>query len=118
MSVNFRKLKVWEETHNLVIGIYKITKNFPIDEKYNLISQINRAAVSVASNIVEGCGQDTLPSAKRFLKISYASLKELEYQILLSKDLQYLSFEKYQEIQEKIENISKMLYSFTFNLNF
>ena len=92
-----------------MIETYKITKSFPKEEVYGLISQLRRAAVSIATNIVEGTGRSGNADFSRFLHIAYGSTKELEYEFLLSKDLGYLTDESFNEIVNKIEEVNKML---------
>lgn len=84
---NFRTLSVWEKTHQLTLFIYKTTSHFPKEEFYGLVSQMRRAASSIPSNIAEGCGRNSQAQFTRFLNIAFGSASELEYQILLSKDL-------------------------------
>ena len=108
---NFKELKVWQRAHELAKFIYKITKEFPQDEKFGLVSQMRRAAVSVASNVVEGFHRYSAKVSVNFYNISDASLEELRYQLLLSKDLNYLSNEDYDESLKLSEEVSKMLRS-------
>ena len=87
---DYKKLKVWETAHKFTIDIYKTTKGFPEDEKYGLISQIRRSVSSIPTNIVEGCGQLGNGNLIRFLGIAKGSAFGVEYQLLLSKDLNYI----------------------------
>jgi len=107
--VDYKKYKVWQKSHNLVIGIYKITKLYPETEKYNLVSQINRASISIPTNIAEGCGRETQKELLRFLYISSGSTHELEYLILLSRELNFVDEEKAEKILSEIIAIKKML---------
>lgn len=100
---------MWEIAHKFAIDIYKTTKGFPEDEKYGLISQIRRSASSIPTNIVEGCGQLDNGNLIRFLGIAKGSAFEVEYQLLLSKDLNYIDKKKYDELNEKIQKIISML---------
>ncbi|MDT0642109.1 four helix bundle protein [Zunongwangia sp. F363] len=88
--VDYKNYKVWQKSHALVLEIYKITRTFPADEKFNLISQMNRAALSIPTNIVEGCGRETQKEFLRFLHISSGSAFELEYLILVSTELSFI----------------------------
>jgi len=97
----FEDLKVWQKAHQPVLMVYKLTSKFPPEEKYGLSSQKRRAVVSVASNIVEGFKRRTAD----------ASLEELRYQTLLSKDLGYISEIEYIELIKLEEEVSKMLNS-------
>ena len=90
MLKNDKELKVWQESYQLCLEIYKITARFPKEERFGLTSQIRRAAVSVPSNIAEGYGRKTTADYIRLLYIAYGSNCELETQILLSGDLGYI----------------------------
>ncbi len=107
----FQDLKVWQKAHQLVIKIYKITSRFPAEEKYGLTSQMRRAAVSVASNIVEGFRKRTVRDSLNFYNISDSSLEELKYQLLVSRDLRYISGGDYQDALNLSEEVGKMLFS-------
>ena len=109
MLKNYRDLKVWQKAYQVCLTIYKITKGFPKQETYGLTSQIRRAAISVPSNIAEGYGRKTTPDYIRFLYIAYGSNCELETQILLSGDLEYIKSEKLKEIQEAVGEVERML---------
>jgi len=82
-----RELKVWQKAHQLVLEIYKVTKNFPSEEKFGIISQMRRAVVSVAANITEGTKRRTAKDRKHFHIIADTSLEELKYYLILSLDL-------------------------------
>ena len=107
--VDYRKYKVWQRAHQLVIDVYQLTSNFPKSEQFNLISQINRAAVSIPTNIAEGCGRQTQKELIRFLYIASGSTHELEYLVFLSKELGYLTDEKVSGILSEISEIKRML---------
>ncbi|SMB88624.1 four helix bundle protein [Desulfonispora thiosulfatigenes DSM 11270] len=92
------KLLVWQRSHELVLNIYEVTKDFPKDEQFGLTSQIRRAAVSVPSNIVEGKARGSSKEYKRFLLMARGSLEETKYQLLLAKDLKYIDEKKYKEV--------------------
>ena len=108
---NFRKLSVWEKSHTLTLNIYKSTSSFPKEELYGLTSQMRRAASSIPSNIAEGCGRNTQAQFARFLIIAFGSASELEYQLILSKDLSFINNEAFSELFEKITEVKRMLYS-------
>jgi len=108
---SFRDLLVWQKGHELVIGIYKITKNFPDEERYNLVSQMRRAAVSIISNLVEGFRRRGVKDSLNFYNRADSSLEELKYQVLLSRDLIYISKEDFTNLNNKCEEVSRMLYS-------
>jgi four helix bundle protein len=91
---NFKQLIFWQRSHALTLKMYAITKSsFPKDEMYGLISQMRRSSSSVPTNIAEGCGRKSNAELKRFLVIATGSISELEYQLLLSKDLLYIKNE-------------------------
>jgi four helix bundle protein len=109
MLKNYKDLKVWQKSYQVCLEIYKITKDFPKQETYGLTSQIRRAAVSVPSNIAEGYGRKTTPDYLRSLYIAYGSNCELETQVLLSGDLEYMNPKKRMEIKEAIGEVERML---------
>ncbi len=109
MIKTFRDLLVWQKAHCLVLQVYKETKEYPKSEIYGLTSQIRRAAVSVASNIVEGFERKSVKDSLHFYNMADGSLEELRYQLLLSKDLLYLNECKYAELVKLSEEVSKML---------
>lgn len=106
---DYKKLKVWNYAHNYAIEIYMLTKNFPDEEKYGMVSQLRRSSVSIPTNIVEGCGQIDNGNLVRFLGIAKGSAFESEYQLLLSKDLGFISQEQYNIMNEKVKYIIRML---------
>src|SRR5688500_19483463 len=87
----FKELKVWQEAINLAVETYKLTKLFPSDERFNLVSQMNRSAVSISSNIAEGCGRNNPKEFRQFLGIAQGSACELESQMIISQKLDFLS---------------------------
>jgi four helix bundle protein len=106
---DFRELKVWEKAHSLTLEIYRVTRSFPANELYGLTSQIRRAAVSIAANISEGCGRETRPDFARFLQNAAGSASEVEYHLLLAKDLGYLSPEVCADLGDSTREIKRML---------
>ena len=90
----FRNLIAWQKTHQLVIEIYRTTKNFPKEERFILVPQILRAAISIAANLVEGTKRKTAKDRYHFFNMAETSLEELKYYILLSADLNYISRNK------------------------
>ena len=109
---DFRKLEVWKKGHKLVLSLYRATADFPSEERYGLTSQIRRAGVSVPANIAEGCGHQSEPEFARYLQLAVASATELQYHIILARDLGYLEPERYKELAEIVEEIKKMLSAF------
>lgn len=106
---NFRELKVWQKSIELSKEIYKLTATFPKEEKYGLISQIQRCSVSIPSNIAEGCGRVGNNELKHFLTISLGSSYELETQIILSKEFDYITNEQKEQIVIQIQEIQRMI---------
>ncbi|MFV0555145.1 MAG: four helix bundle protein [Mangrovibacterium sp.] len=106
---NFKRYKVWELSHQLVLKIYRITSSFPDNEKYAMVSQMRRAAYSIPSNFAEGSGRDSDKEFNRFIQISQGSLYELEYFLLLSRDLGLIEDTIYKELDREINNIKSML---------
>ncbi len=103
------KLRAFELADELVVLIYRVTAGFPKEEMYGLISQIRRAAISVPSNIVEGCARDSQADYLRFLNIAFGSLRELHYQLDLSRRLGFLSNEDLSLIEPKVIETEKVL---------
>lgn len=106
---NFKKLSVWNKSHSLTLDIYKLTMEFPKDERFGLISQMRRAASSIPMNIAEGCGRSSDSDFARFIHFSIGSSNELEYQLILSKDLNYIKPEYWNKLNERILEIRRML---------
>ena len=109
---DFRELKVWQKAHRCALEIYRHTQGFPADERFGLTIQLRRAAVSVASNIAEGCGRDGERDFARFLSIAAGSASEVEYQLLLARDLGYLPDELHRQLDAQINEVKRMLNSF------
>ena len=110
---DFKNLKVWVKSHQLTLAIYQITGKFPRDEIYGLTSQIRRASASIGANIAEGCGRRSDPEMKRFVQIARGSASELEYHLLLAKDLQHLTIDEFKDLDAKVLEIQRMLASLT-----
>jgi len=109
---DFRELKVWHKAHQLTLDVYRATQLFSRCEMYSLTNRIRRAAVSVGANIAEGAGKNSRPEFARFLQIALGSASELEYHLLLSRDLDYLAPEVYQHLSENVVETKKMLSGF------
>lgn len=107
----FRRLQVWEKSHELTLRIYNITSGFPREEIYGLTSQLRRACASIPTNIAEGCGRDSSAEFKRFLHIAMGSASETEYLILLTHELKYPNLNEYTELTNTIVSVKKMLTS-------
>ena len=106
---DFKNLKVWHKAHRLTIAIYARTRTFPNDEMYGLTSQVRRASASIGANIAEGCGRRSDPEMKRFLQIARGSANELEYHLVLARDLHYLTQFEFKELEAKVLKIQRML---------
>ena len=106
---DFRNLKVWEKAHQLTLVLYRITTAFPREETYGLASQIRRAASSIPSNIAEGCGREGDAELARFCIIARGSASELEYQLLLARDLILLQAEDYEQLSQQTVEVKRML---------
>lgn len=104
-----KDLNVWQESINLVTLIYEKTKSFPKDELFSLTSQIRRSAISIPSNIAEGAARESNKEFLRFLFISQGSISELDTQLLIANNLNFLSKDDYVELAEKLVSIRKML---------
>ncbi|MFH1527145.1 MAG: four helix bundle protein [Bacteroidota bacterium] len=114
---SFKDLVVWQKSHELTLEIYKITLNFPSEEKFGLTSQMRRAAYSIPANIVEGHSRKSKKEFLQFLSIAKGSLEELKYFIILSSDLEYINNEITEQLESMSEEVSKMLYAFTKSLS-
>lgn len=107
---DYKKLEVWKKSHSMVLFVYSdILPLFPLSEKYNLTNQLRRAAYSVPLNIVEGAGRKSDVDFARFLDMALGSCQEAEYTCLLAKDLNYLNIDKYNEIDERTNEVKAML---------
>ena len=105
----FTDLNAWKEGHVLVLEIYKITKEFPKDELFGIVNQMRRCAVSITSNIAEGFSRQSYKEKIQFYSISQGSLTELQNQLIISKDVEYISEEKYTEISDQSIKVQKIL---------
>ncbi len=109
MIKTFRDLKVWQKAHQLVIGVYKITKKFPSEERFGLTSQIRRSAASIPTNIVEGFKRRSNKEFAYFLNIADSSLEETKYHLILALDLGNINQKEYDELDEICSEIGRML---------
>ncbi|MFA5246047.1 MAG: four helix bundle protein [Pedobacter sp.] len=107
----YKELKLWQKSIDLVTSVYLLTGKFPEHEKFGLVTQINRSAISIPSNIAEGAGRNSDKEFIQFLSIAHASSYELETQLVISKNLNYLKLEELNRISEQIGEIQKMNYS-------
>ncbi|WP_298395658.1 four helix bundle protein [Flavobacterium sp.] len=114
---DYKKYIVWQKSHELVLDIYKTTRDFPKDELFALTNQMKRSSSSIPTNIAEGCGRNSDKDFCRFLYIAFGSANELEYQIILSIDLQFIQIENGQKLLFQIEEFKKMLNGLITKLN-
>jgi len=114
---NYKKLKIWEKSMELSLSVYQVTNTFPSEERFGLTSQIRRCAVSIPSNIAEGSSRDSSKDFSRFLRISIGSSFELETQLLLSKELGFLSERNFDHVKDILDEVQKMLNSFIKKMN-
>ena len=106
---NYKELLVWRKAHLFVLAAYSATKLYPKEEMYNLTSQIRRSAVSIPTNIAEGCGKFTQSDFARYLQISFGSAQEVEYLTFLSFELGYLSLKEFKTLDAQINEVKAML---------
>ena len=106
---SFEKLEVWKESIKLVKSIYDLTKDFPESEKFGLVTQLRRASVSIASNLAEGTSRSTNKDKAHFTTMAFSSLMEVLNQLIISKELNFISKENIEELREQISKISNML---------
>jgi four helix bundle protein len=109
---DYKNLDIWKKSHELVVRLYKLTESFPNTERYRIIDQLLRAAVSIPTNIAEGSGRSTNKDKIHFLIISRGSVSEVEYLLFLSRDLKYINEEEYKILYSEITEIGKMLNGF------
>lgn len=106
---DFSRLKVWQKAHGLALDVYRSTESFPKNEQYELTRQLRRSATSIPTNIAEGCGRNSRGDFARFLTIAGGSASELEYQLLLSRDLDLLPRGTHKELTNKTREVKRML---------
>jgi four helix bundle protein len=106
---SFRNLKVWEKAHLLTLNVYKASRVFPREELYGLTSQMRRSSASIGANIAEGCCRKGDTELGRFLQIAMGSASELEYQLLLARDLEMIKSLDFQRLSGEVIEIKKML---------
>lgn len=109
---DFRDLQIWNRSHGLTLEVYRVTKEFSRTETYGLVSQMRRSASSIPTNIAEGCGRNTDKDFSRFLDNSMGSASELEYQLILSRDLEYIPHDVFETTISELIEIKRMLNAF------
>jgi len=110
---NYRDLQVWGKAHNLTLELYKVSRGFPREEIYGITSQLRRAAASIGANLAEGCGRRKSSELARFVRIAMGSASELDYHLLLSRDLGFMSADEFANASAKLIEVRKMLTSFS-----
>ncbi len=105
--IHFQQLEAWQEAHKLVLMVYQVTKGFPGEERYGLVAQMRRAAVSIPANIAEGFKRRGIQDKVRFYNIAEGSLEELKYFFILSKDLGYLTSSD--DLMAQSETVGRLL---------
>lgn len=110
---DYHQLQIWQRSHQLVLRLYELTKNFPKGELFGLTSQIRRACVSIPTNIAEGCGKDSITELARYIQIAMGSASELEYELELACSLEYISEQDYKPLADELTEIRKMLTGFS-----
>jgi four helix bundle protein len=108
----FQDLVVWQKAHQLALEVYRSTTSFPPDGRFGLTSQMRRAAVSIPSNIAEGSGRGGDPEFARFLDIALGSATELEYQLILARDLGFISLDTYKSLDNALAEVKRLAVSF------
>jgi four helix bundle protein len=106
---DFRDLRIWQRSHQLVIEVYQITASFPGHELYGITSQMRWAAASVPTNVAEGCGRGSDADFARFLQIAMGSASELDYHLILAHNLNLLSTSHYERLQNDLVELKRML---------
>ncbi len=110
MQSGYKKLDVWKKGYELTLKVYEVTRHYPKEETYGLISQMRRASSSIIANLAEGYGRNHLGEYIQYVSIAIGSCNELEVHILLSNDLHYLKKKNYDELMSGHEEVSKMLF--------
>ena|SRR5579864_946165 len=105
----FKELKVWRKAHEMTVALYGVTRGFPREELYGLTGQLRRSAASIGANIAEGCGRRSDGEMARYLQIARGSASEVEYHVLLARDLHYLREEEWQELSYQADELQRML---------
>lgn len=113
---SYKNLKVWQKSLELVLVVYKITRSFPAEEKFGLVSQMRRSAVSIPSNIAEGYGRGSKKENHQFINIAYGSALELDTQLIICKELGLIKAD-WGKVESILEEVRKMLYGYRNSLN-
>ncbi|NVJ86895.1 MAG: four helix bundle protein [Algoriphagus sp.] len=113
----YKELKVWQKAIDLAVEVYRVTEKLPSEERFGLISQINRCAISIPSNIAEGAGRNTNKDFNHFLGVSLGSSFELDTQMIISNRLGYVNNDDFEIIEKELEHIQNMIVKLKQNLN-
>lgn len=116
-TYSFENLIVWQKAHQFVLAVYRATQDFPDTERFGLLTQFRRAAVSITANIAEGYKKLSRADKLRFFNISQGSLEECKNYIILSRDLGYITENQYEELRIMIEESSKLLNAYSLSVN-
>jgi four helix bundle protein len=106
---DFHSLKVWQKAHELTLAVYAATRKFPREEQYGLKSQLRRASASIPADLAEGCGRDGDNELARFCRIASGSAREVEYHLLLARDLNFLALRDHNKLAAQIDEVERML---------
>lgn len=109
---NYKKIDVWKKSYGLSLIIYEVTKSFPHEEKFGLTSQLRRAVISIPINIAEGAGRATNKDFANFIQIAIGSANEVECELMLAKDFEYIETEQFNTLCDQLREIRIMLISF------
>jgi four helix bundle protein len=114
---DFRQLKVWQKAHELTLAVYRLTATFPREELYGLRNQLRRAGSSIAANLAEGCGRNGDAELARFCSMAMGSASELEYHLLLGRDLELIKRKDYLVLHQEVTELKRMLTALMQKLN-
>jgi len=113
MPRDFQKIRAWERGHQMTLDVYRMTRYYPREELFGLTSQMRRAAASIPTNIAEGCGRRSEADLARFMDMSRGSASELTYQMILSRDLEYLAHDVAEKVMVELDEIGRMITSYS-----
>ncbi len=114
---DFKGLKVWQKAHQLVLDVYRCSQAFPSEERFGLKAHLTKSVTSIPSNIAEGCGRRGDAELARFLSIAAGSATETEYQLILARDLGYISQDHHRDLDAQVNEVKRMLNSFIHRLS-
>ena len=109
---NYRDLQVWSKAHSLTLDLYRISRGFPREELYGITGQLRRASASIGANLAEGCGRRTSGELARFVRLAMGSASELDYHLLLCRDLGFMENNNFERTTKHLTEVRKMLTSF------